>query len=43
MTFNLPIGRDGQVPEATIAQMQRMGRALGAERASSVSRPQANQ
>jgi hypothetical protein len=30
MTFNLPIGRDGVVPEATIAQMQRVGRAITA-------------
>jgi hypothetical protein len=29
MTFNLPIGRDGVVPETSIAQMQRLGRAIG--------------
>ena len=30
LTFNLPIGRDGVVPEASIAQMQRLGRTIGA-------------
>ena len=31
LTFNLPISRTGQVPEASIAQMQRLGRAIGAK------------
>jgi hypothetical protein len=30
VTLNLPIGLDGKVPDASIAQMQRLGRALGA-------------
>jgi hypothetical protein len=31
LTFNLPISRTGTVPEASIAQMQRLGRAIGAK------------
>ncbi|MHB0956993.1 MAG: alpha-amylase family protein [Pirellulaceae bacterium] len=27
LTFNLPIGRDGVIPDASLAQMQRLGRA----------------
>lgn len=30
VTLNLPIGLDGRVPEGSIAQMQRLGRAIGA-------------
>jgi len=32
VTLNLPIGLDGKVPEGSIAQMQRLGRAIGAVR-----------
>jgi len=31
LTFNLPMSRTGTVPEASIAQMQRLGRAIGAK------------
>jgi hypothetical protein len=29
LTFNLPVGVDGRIPPATLAQMQRVGRAIG--------------